>query len=573
MAYYIGPRCSCCHYCSLECPVGAIRFSGTSYEIDDSKCVGCGICAKVCPSGIIYDPEKAAQITLHAPIEKQADLVVLGAGGSGLVAAVRAAQTGKKVIVLEKASKIGGNTNLGHGFMLRWSRWHEEAGLPDVRQEFLDTLYRDTGEKLDYQLLTDATYALSDMFDWLCQFGGAEEHFRLHVLKDPPPDQALRVLTGMIDMPKRIDNLKCTEDSMGPGWMGTYVIRKMEEAAKQLDIEILTGVKAEHLKIDTQGAFASVIASDSGGEYEIRAKACVIATGGFAQNDTLMERCNPDFFKGQPVKRLSVASATGDGMALVEEIHGQIDLEHVRVPAGGPVHHPWSSAVMDLTGYSNPTVDTNGRLLELMSVVPGHPTSPLDQVDGCVVYQILDRDGVAANIWQQTRRQREDAPQKDYLGELEYEARLGIPVKKAWTLEGLAEKIGAKPETLLDSIQRYNAMVSESKTDHTRLAKGAIMMGSRERNQVKTGPFYAICQGRFSESASGGIVTDSGLRVLKKDGDPIPGLYAVGDSARGLFLPDDSGGKFGEMPWAMASGFLAGGYAGAYIEAMGASAD
>lgn len=52
MAYYIGPRCSACHYCYNECPVKAIRFVGTSYEIDEFKCIGCGKCAEVCPSGI-----------------------------------------------------------------------------------------------------------------------------------------------------------------------------------------------------------------------------------------------------------------------------------------------------------------------------------------------------------------------------------------------------------------------------------------------------------------------------------------------------------------------------------------
>ena len=252
-------------------------------------------------------------------------------------------------------------------------------------------------------------------------------------------------------------------------------------------------------------------------------------------------------------------------MDLAEEIGCKIDLEHVLVPAGGPVHHPWSSAVMDLTGYCNPTIDAEGNLLELVGVVPGKPTSVLDKLDHCVVYQILDKDGVQANIRQQVQRHREGAPEKDYLSELEYEARLGTPVKKAWTLEGLAEKLGVKPSVLIASMERYNTMVETSKTDDSKLPVGAIMMGSRERNLVKNGPFYAICQGRFSESASGGIAIDAGLRVLRADSGIIPGLYAVGDSARGLFLPDDSGGKFGEMPWAMASGFMAGKIAADYI--------
>ena len=112
-----------------------------SDPVDEFKCIGCGKCAEVCPSGIIYDPEHPETVPAHAPVEKTCDLVVLGAGGSGLVAAVRAAQlSGKKVIVVEKSKKIGGNTNLGHGFMMRYTKWHEAAGLEDTREESINSL-------------------------------------------------------------------------------------------------------------------------------------------------------------------------------------------------------------------------------------------------------------------------------------------------------------------------------------------------------------------------------------------------------------------------------------------------
>ena len=68
-------------------------------------------------------------------------------------------------------------------------------------------------------------------------------------------------------------------------------------------------------------------------------------------------------------------------------------------------------------------------------------------------------------------------------------------------------------------------------------------------------PFYALLLTRFNEGAVGGIVNDDNLRVVKEDGQPFAGLYAVGDCCRGLSRPDDKGGKFGELPWAMASGY------------------
>jgi thioredoxin reductase len=70
-------------------------------------------------------------------------------------------------------------------------------------------------------------------------------------------------------------------------------------------------------------------------------------------------------------------------------------------------------------------------------------------------------------------------------------------------------------------------------------------------------PFYAIFLARFNEGAEGGVVNDDHLRVVDKNGKAFPGLYAAGDCCRGLIKSSDEGGKFGEMGWAMASGFIA----------------
>ncbi|MBE6992221.1 MAG: 4Fe-4S dicluster domain-containing protein, partial [Ruminococcaceae bacterium] len=105
MAYKIRNYCLGCHYCALECPVEAIHYKGTKYEIDPEKCIECGVCVSVCNVDAIDTGfEPAAE--KHEPIEKDADIVVIGCGAGGSIAAVRAAQlTGGKVVVLEKAKK------------------------------------------------------------------------------------------------------------------------------------------------------------------------------------------------------------------------------------------------------------------------------------------------------------------------------------------------------------------------------------------------------------------------------------------------------------------------------------
>ena len=108
--YIIKQGCLCCHNCALECPAGAIDYKGTHYEIDQEKCIGCGLCQRLCNVGAVVNTEDRDTVTPHARQELSCDLVVIGCGGSGSIAAVRAAEdSGKQVIVLEKAEKYGGS--------------------------------------------------------------------------------------------------------------------------------------------------------------------------------------------------------------------------------------------------------------------------------------------------------------------------------------------------------------------------------------------------------------------------------------------------------------------------------
>ena len=131
MAYVIHQQnCSGCHRCRVECPAEAIRFKNAKYWIDPEICVSCGHCAEVCHNEAISDPDapKPAAVP-HEPIQMECDVVVLGAGASGLSAAAQAAEAGRSVIVLEKGKEIGGSAWYAHVFRSHWSKWHEAAGM------------------------------------------------------------------------------------------------------------------------------------------------------------------------------------------------------------------------------------------------------------------------------------------------------------------------------------------------------------------------------------------------------------------------------------------------------------
>lgn len=561
MGYVINAHCSTCHYCFNVCPVKAIRFVGVEYAIDAEKCIGCGKCAEVCPAGVIIDGDKKQAAAVHASESMYADAVILGAGGAGLVAAVRYKQlTGKNVIVLEKSRMVGGNTNLGHAFVVRYSKLHEKVGMPDLRAEAVESIWNGSdGQEMSKELLARAVYGLSDMFDWLCKFGGVEDHFRLVDLRERKMEGGPFVACpGFFDFPKRTQNTDSSDHSMGPGWMGTFVVGKMMEQCRQMGISVLTEHRAAHLVIDEDGAFTAVEAESPGGALTVNAKCCLIATGGFSNNGRIMRQVRPSFCEGFPVHTFSVASNTGDAIDMVSEIGGRLDFEHIKVPMFGPVHHPFSYGVVSLV--ENPRivmVNLNGRRF-INEGAPPNPAMPqlgvLENQPQKMAYAIFDSK--TASVMGEELLDRTKSNPELHHGmlawkeQLEYECTLDVAAKKADSLEELAELTGISKRGLLDEIEKYNMFCQQGSDDDFDKAPDKL-------STVEDGPFYAVLMIRFNEGAEGGIDNDEQLRVLRADGAAFSGLYIAGDSCRGVLKKDDIGGKFGEMPWAMASGFIA----------------
>lgn len=561
MAYIIDKHCSTCHFCYNECPAGAIRFVGVEYAIDQDKCIGCGRCAEVCPAGAIADLD-APKPESHETVTRTADAVVVGGGGAGLVAAVRfAEQTGKKVIVLEKARKCGGNTNLGHNFILRTSKVHAAAGFPDHREENAKRLYENSNGQLSWELVRKATYAVTDMFDWLYDHSELKDHIKLVRFEDIAPGMADLMSWGTeayVDFPERFQNVKSTDHSMGPGWMGSFVVTSMLARCDELGVEVLTEHAAKQIMLDEEGAFRGILASDPGGETIIEAPVCLLASGGFSNGKDIMDRVLPAFNEGFPTHTFTVASCTGDAIRMVEAIGGDIDLEHVKIPLFGPTHHPFPYSSVCLArcpemmmvnslGQRFTNEGETGNPICLIGPMESQPNKTGWAVVDTPTVEILGEKIIRGEM---PGPPVDEACMRPWREQLEEECTLDLAAKKADTIEELAGEIGVDPDVLKTQVERYNSFCAAGKDED---------FGKRSEwlAPVKEGPFYALFLLRFNEGAEGGLVNDDNLRVLRTDGTAIPGLYCAGDCCRGLLKESDEGGKFGEMGWAMASGFMA----------------
>lgn len=549
--------CSCCHQCSVNCPVGAINFKGTKYWIDPDRCVECGKCASICHNHVIYKVGEAKTSQTHPTRELQADVVVVGGGGTGLVAAVRIAmQSNYKVVVLEKSKNLGGNTWYAGAFRVHHCKRMEEARVPDTRAEEVREFLEDTLWQEDPHLIKNIFDATGDFADWLFEDCGCYDDFIVGI---SPMGGLGRVGILLSDKNRYKNMFKRPDPTIGPGAMGSFIVLRMKELCDKYGVEVLTECEATELLM-SDGTVAGVRAKDAGGEVLVHSKACILATGSFSRSPELLKRVNPHIYdEGEPLHFFSVPTCSGDGIRMAEAIGAKIDYENVRAMDMGPAHHPFPF-VSHIISTSPLRVNINleGKR---WGCEFGSTKYMFRKQPGRVSYAVVD-----SNIAAMTVREKLDsgydgadgaAALSNYVEKLDQEAKLDTPLKKADTLEELAVLMQVPVDVFVAEIQRYNELCKKKNDVDFFKAPETLV-------PIEKPPFYAIYMKRFQENAMGGVVTDSITRVLDQENVPIEGLYAGGDNARGVTLAGDLGRETVEdhvsaLTWALASGYMAGG--------------
>ncbi|NTV91292.1 MAG: FAD-binding protein, partial [Clostridiales bacterium] len=126
------------------------------------------------------DAPVKSSIPHSEPIKLACDLLVLGGGGAGLTAAIKAAElSGKKVIVLEKLKKAGGCAIYAMGLRLFSTRWEAAAGIPDQMDDYIRSAMNTTRWELNPQLVANGFRSIPGFFDWLCTWASPEEAFEI----------------------------------------------------------------------------------------------------------------------------------------------------------------------------------------------------------------------------------------------------------------------------------------------------------------------------------------------------------------------------------------------------------
>jgi hypothetical protein len=459
------------------------------------------------------------------------DILVIGAGGTGMICAAKAAElTGMKVIVLEKAKKSGGASIFAHFPHIYDSTWQKNAG----------------------DKVIDPPEVSGQFFDWLVSKGGAEKYLKI---EETQTMGASGQKYG-VSMPRRIDKYKYLDDpSIGPGWGGSFIVDKMLECCKQMNVPVMTETRVKKFIKDSSGKVTGVIAETGDGELQVNFKACFIASGGFGANYKKCQELWPKIFNNIPMHNLNPPSLTGDVIDAAQEIGMGVDLKNAGCNVQGPVHHPYSYAVLSMSRGLGLEIDMNGE-----RVIRKGEGGPMDETIQPMQYHIGDQDMIekagesaADSISEPYEKEVARKYWREALAEevaVDEKGRYGRHTTKADTLVELAMKLNIDPVVFLATVEKYNKDVESNKGQGAGMGglpggpggqgaqgpqgmQGGGMGGmggmSGASKPVVKPPFYAIFSQRFRQCTHGGIIVNEDTEVLDPNGDVMPGLYAGGD--------------------------------------------
>jgi 3-oxosteroid 1-dehydrogenase len=531
------------------------------------------------------------------------DVVVLGTGAAGLVAALTAHDQGASVGVFEKAEKLGGTTAISGG--IAWipaNRYAAAAGVDDSREDALEYLLSLSNGLIDEELAATLVDTGAELIDWLeaetpvhlrlvprypdyhpehpgGKPGGGRSlepelfsynelgewadrvtpaEFETHMLLQ---EQPVGGGTGDIDP----DVIRDREARDIRSW-GQALIGALLRGCLDRGIEPVTGAPARELVVE-DGRVGGVVIEQSGASTTVRARrGVVLATGGFEWNPELVR----SFLRGPMTGPASVPSNTGDGLQMAMEIGAAL----------GNMSEAWWMPVFKIPG--DEYLGHPRSILTLRErTVPGTIMVNRDGVRFTNEAANYNAQGAALHAFDMDRFEYANVPCWIVFDERcfrRYGFSVALPdadapdwIERGATVAELAGKIGVPADALEQTVTRFNDNLAELGRDPD-FGRGDSAYDAFNGEVTATGHeatlgvidsplYYAVKIHPGALGTKGGPRTDTDARVLDLDGAPIPGLYAAGNVMAGVtgMVYGGAGGTIGP---AMTFGFRAGRHAG-----------
>ena len=235
----------------------------------------------------------------------EVDVLVVGAGGAGLAAAIAAAEEGATVAIAEKSERPGGNTTLSTGSVPgAGTRFQKAAGIDDSPQRFYDDLMRRTENTAPAHLVRALAEESAPLVEWLVDSVGAP--------------------LSLEPMLKKVGH-SVPRTHVPPDRDGQFLFDAMEKRAKALGVELSVGTPVVGLITEGGAVTGARIAAGNGKEDRVGAGKVILAANGFGANRDMLRRFAPDI---ADAPYFGHQGNTGDGIqwgeALGAELHNMM---------------------------------------------------------------------------------------------------------------------------------------------------------------------------------------------------------------------------------------------------------
>ena len=543
---------------------GSIAVDGVSGATITSTAIKEAAAAALTAAGLNPDDYKTA-VENNATAEDStvdADVVVVGAGGAGMTAAITAAAEGKSVVILESQSMVGGNSvratggmNAGKTVYQDENEFGESAGvektLKTAAEKYADnetitalaktvseqwaayqanpTGYFDSVELMeldtmiggkginDPELVETLCANSADAIDWLDEHG-----ITLHNVSSFGGASVKRIHRPVNAEGKTVS-------------VGSYMIPLLQENCEKAGVKMMLDTTATEILTDANGAAVGVKATGASGEtVTCNANAVVLATGGFGANLDMVVKYKPEL-KG--FMTTNAPGIQGQGIEMAQAIGAAtVDMDQIQI---------------------HPTVEANTAAL-ITEGLRGDGAILINEEGQRFIDEVGTRDVVSAAEIAQTGSYSwlvVDQAMADASSVIQGYIKKGYTVTGA-TYEELGKAMGVDAAAFAETMEKWNGYV-EAKNDpdfgRTSFA-----------NPLNTAPYYAVKVTAGVHHTMGGLKINANTEVLNEKGEVIPGLFAAGEVTGGVHGANRLGGNavadftvFGRIAGAAASDYAA----------------
>ena len=543
---------------------GSIAVDGVSGATITSTAIKEAAAAALTAAGLNPDDYKTA-VENNAAAEDStvdADVVVVGAGGAGMTAAITAAAEGKTVVILESQSMVGGNSvratggmNAGKTVYQDENEFGESAGvektLKTAAEKYADnetitalaktvseqwaayqanpTGYFDSVELMeldtmiggkginDPELVETLCANSADAIDWLDEHG-----ITLHNVSSFGGASVKRIHRPVNAEGKTVS-------------VGSYMIPLLQENCEKAGVKMMLDTTATEILTDANGAAVGVKATGASGEtVTVNAKAVILASGGFGANLDMVVKYKPEL-KG--FMTTNAPGIQGQGIEMAQAIGAAtVDMDQIQI---------------------HPTVEANTAAL-ITEGLRGDGAILINEEGQRFIDEVGTRDVVSAAEIAQTGSYSwlvVDQAMADASSVIQGYIKKGYTVTGA-TYEELGKAMGVDAAAFAETMEKWNGYV-EAKNDpdfgRTSFA-----------NPLNTAPYYAVKVTAGVHHTMGGLKINANTEVLNEKGEVIPGLFAAGEVTGGVHGANRLGGNavadftvFGRIAGAAASDYAA----------------